>query len=247
MKCKYCGGNITLETAFCPYCGKPNEHAEQHARDMQKYHSEYTETKSDVQEAAHKYTGTTVRIIIVALLVIVIILLMVLAGNAYSIKRAWIQSQNKKNVEEIMQKMDEYLINEDYIAFAHFCNENYINTFETEFEMYIPAERASQSYCHVYNSIMEIACPPSYADLDSQIEFLTENLDYFYNNLDMSQYEYYENIDVEKNKKVLATMEQKIELLLVTYCGITDEQAEEMKTMSSAKRAVMIEEGVLNE
>lgn len=247
MKCKHCGGNITLETAYCPYCGKPNEHAQQHARDMAKYHGEYVETKSDVEEAAHKYTGSTVRIIIIAVLVIVIIFLLVIAGNTYSIKRAWKQSQNEKNTEVIMKKMDKYLEEEDYLAFTQFCSENYIDTYETEFEVYMPVERASQSYSYVYSSIMEIACPPSYAELDSQIEFLAENLDYFYNNLDMTQYEYYEKIDVEKNKKSLAAMEEKIEILLITYCGITEEQAEEMKSMSSARRAVTIEEAIMNE
>ena len=247
MKCKYCGGNITLETAFCPYCGKPNEHAQKHVRDMEKYQGVYEETRSDLQEAANRYTGSTVRIIIIAVLIILIILLLLLAGNAYSIKRAWIQAQNNKNAETVMKQMDEYLENEDFIAFTHFCNENYIDTYETEFEVYMPVERASQSYSYVYNSIMEVACPPTYADANSRIEYLAENLDYFYNNVDMSQYEYFENIDIEKNEKALAAMEEKVELLLVTYCNFTEEEAKSMKSMSNAKRAVTIEEAILDE
>lgn len=35
MKCKYCGGNLTLEQAYCPHCGRPNEEAEQHVKDME--------------------------------------------------------------------------------------------------------------------------------------------------------------------------------------------------------------------
>ena len=39
MRCEYCGGNISLEAEECPYCGAPNKHAKQHAKDMKKYHS----------------------------------------------------------------------------------------------------------------------------------------------------------------------------------------------------------------
>ena len=37
MKCKYCGGNLTLEQAYCPHCGRPNEEAAQHVKDMEHY------------------------------------------------------------------------------------------------------------------------------------------------------------------------------------------------------------------
>ena len=39
MKCKYCGGNLTLEQAYCPHCGRPNEEAAQHVKDMEHYKS----------------------------------------------------------------------------------------------------------------------------------------------------------------------------------------------------------------
>lgn len=247
MKCKHCGGNITLENAFCPYCGKPNEHAQQHVKDMQMYHGVYEATRSNVQEAAHKYTGSTVRVVIIAVLVILITLLMILAANSYSIKRAWLNSQNDKKSAKIMKQLDTYLEGEDFLAFSKFCEENYIDTYETKFEGYAPAVRASSSYSYVYTSIMEVACPPVYAEMDSQIEYLAENLDYFYKSADMSMYEYYENIDIEKNEKALAAMEDKIELLLRTYCGLTKEEAEGMRSMSKAKRAMTIEEAILNE
>ena len=52
MKCKYCGGNLTLEQAYCPHCGRPNEEAAQHVKDMEHYKSNFEDTKSDVYEVA---------------------------------------------------------------------------------------------------------------------------------------------------------------------------------------------------
>lgn len=57
MKCKYCGGNLTLEQAYCPHCGRPNEEAAQHVKDMEHYKSNFEDTKSDVYEVAEKKYG----------------------------------------------------------------------------------------------------------------------------------------------------------------------------------------------
>ena len=56
MKCKYCGGNLTLEQAYCPHCGRPNEEAAQHVKDMEHYKSNFEDTKSAVYEVAEKNT-----------------------------------------------------------------------------------------------------------------------------------------------------------------------------------------------
>ena len=58
---------------------------------------------------------------------------------------------------------------------------------------------------------------------------------------------YYENIDWEMNEKALLAMEEKVHLLLQSYCGVSKEEVEGMKTMSAAKRAVLLEEAVLHE
>ena len=247
MKCKYCGGNISLEMAYCPYCGKPNEHAMRHAKEMQEYQEVYEQTRNDVQEKAHRFTGTTVRVIVIALLVLVIVGLLVLAGNGYALKRAWKQNQAEKHAQEMMAQMDAYLEEEDFIAFTSFCEENYIDTYETVFEAYVPVDRAARSFSYVYMQIMRIACPPTYAEQDSQISVLAEQLNYFYEALDMTQYEYYENIDEEKAQVAFAAMEEKVNVLLMSYCGLTKEEAESLKGMSEAQRAVTIEEAVLNE
>ena len=60
MKCKYCGGNLTLEQAYCPHCGRPNEEAAQHVKDMEHYKSNFEDTKSDVYKVAEKNTEINV-------------------------------------------------------------------------------------------------------------------------------------------------------------------------------------------
>lgn len=246
MRCEHCGGEITLESANCPYCGTVNKHAQQHAENMTVYRRGFEKTRKGVQDATHKYAGTTVRLIIIAVLVVLITVLLVVSANAYSWKRMWVSTQNEKNAEQIMEQMDAYLEQEDYLAFSAFCEERYIYAYDTVFEQYIAVERAAQYYCYVYQSIMEVACPPIYLEQETAIERLAENLDYFYEYLDLNDYEYYE-IDLEQSEQILADMEDNISKLLQEYCGLTEQETAAMKTLSTARRAITLEEAILNE
>ena len=49
MKCKYCGANLQLTDAVCPYCGKPNPRAERYTKDKQYYEQDYAETSQKVK------------------------------------------------------------------------------------------------------------------------------------------------------------------------------------------------------
>jgi len=247
MKCENCGGNITLEMAYCPYCGLPNEHAQQHAKDMETYHAVYEDTRSDVQEKTARFTGATVRIVIIAVLIIVIIGLMILGANAYSFRRSYMQKAAEKNTEAYMEQLDQYMEDEDFLAFYYYWQEKYIDSYETDYEKYMPVERACHSYVYIYKYIMQIAAPTDYQDAESILEYLTDSLDNFYRAIDMDEYEYYENVDSEQNREALAAMEKHIQLLLQEYCGVSKEDAKRLGDMTKAERAMILEEAVLNE
>ncbi len=247
MRCKHCGGEITLETAYCPYCGKPNEHALQHAEDMETYQRVYEDTKSDVQETAHKFTGVMVRAVIIAALLIVSVVLLVLGAKAFDFKRMWKEKQAERNSAQIMQELDACLENEEYIMINCIFQENYIYTYDTVFEKYTPIERACQYYQYLYEQMMQVALPPEYADRETDVERLVEQLDYFYTTTDIEEYEYCDGADTKENRENLKKMEKKVEVLLQTYCNLTEEEAKSFKTLSKAKKSILLEEAILNE
>lgn len=244
MKCNYCGGNLSLETEVCPYCGRPNEQAQKHVRAMKSYRSAFERTKRGVEDSTQRYTGATIRVVMIAVLFIVIIAAFLIGGNAYEFRHMWIQNRAEKNASEYMEIMDRYLEEENFLAFNAFCNENYIYAYDNAYEKYAPVERVSQIYCYVYTDIMKVACPPEYQDMESILESLVESLDYFYGSLNMEDYLYYEGADNEQNRQALQTMEQNVTLMLQTYCGLSKEDAEDFKEQTKARRAVMLEEAV---
>ena len=94
---------------------------------------------------------------------------------------------------------------------------------------------------------MQLVCPTEYQEQSREIEQMAESLDYFYSCMDMERYEYYEGADSESNQKALETMEHNVVLLLQTYFHISEEEAEQLKELSQAKRAVLIEEAIIGE
>lgn len=244
MRCKHCGGDISLETAFCPYCGQPNEHAQQHVREMKKFRRSYENTKSGVHNTVKNRTGISVRVAIIAVLIVLSVLLLIVGGKAYSIRRAWIQNRTEKNAGQMMQTMDALLEAEEFSAFSAFCEENYIESYGGTFESYAPVIWAAGTYCYVYGDIMSVLMPAEWQEPEQTVESLSDNLELFYDALNMEKYEYYEGADNEQNRKALAAMDENVTMLLEAYFGLSHEEAESLKTMSEARRALMLEEAI---
>lgn len=246
MKCKYCGGILTLEDAQCPYCGKTNEQARQHTEAMKHYHGEFEHTKKKVRFIVGEYTQITVRFVILAILIIFVVAGLIVKGNAYSIRRAFIKQNAKQHVTEYTKLLERYLEEENYQAFLAFCNANYIASYEDSFQQFYPAKRAAQSYCNVYTSVMKAAFLTDFEMLEQTANRLSEDLDYFYDCLNWDNLKYYDNAKIEENVKAMNTMEHNVTLLLNTYCNLSDEQAKSISDLSSAKRAILIEEALTN-
>ncbi len=242
MKCRYCGGNLSLEAEVCPYCGKVNEHAQQHVRDMKRYRSAFERTRRDVQDSAHRFSGITVRVAIACVMFVAIIVLFIAGARAYEFRRMWYEGQANKRAAEYMEQMDTYLEQEDFLSFTNFCTEKYIYTYDTEFEKYSQLEQLSRNYMYVYEQMMGVLCPPQYLEKEEILERLTESLEYFYDTLDPERYSYYKGYDSEQNQKAIAAMEYHVQLMLRSFCNLTQEEAAGFQNLSAARRGVLLEE-----
>lgn len=244
MRCKYCGGEIRLEDAFCSYCGKPNEHARRHAHEMQAFRSDYEATKRGVEHKVRRFTGVSVRVSLLALLLVGTVLLLLLGGQTWSVRRAWVEARSERHAARCMAEMDALLEAEDFLAFSAYCEANCIDPYDNAFEKYAPAERAARSFRYLYSDILRAAHPPEYYDRQRILESLADDLEYFYDALDMEQYEYYEGADSGQNRAALAAMEERSALLLQSFCGIDAKEAAALREMSPARRALLLEEAM---
>lgn len=246
MRCENCGGEISLEAAFCEYCGSPNPHAQSHAREMKRFRRDFEKSRSSVHSAVRSYTGLSVRMVIIVLLILAIFLLFLFGGRAYSVRRMIVQGRTERNAVKVMAQMDELLKAEEFLAFNAFCEENYVDCFDSVFEKYAPAERAAAAFSYVYRDIMSLAAPPEYAQREDAIAALADDLGYFYDVADIADYEYYEGADSQQNRAALAAMKERLELLLISHCGLSAGEAESVEALSAARRAILLEEALLD-
>lgn len=242
MKCEYCSGNMSLEDERCPHCGQLNKHAQQHIKDMKHYKGEFEQTREGVYKSTKGYTQVTVRIIIIAVLVIVMVLLGVLRYNAWSFRRMLMTSDAKRNVKEYSATLDRYMEEENFRALMLFEREHNLSYLSEGYEQYQPVLRAVDNYGTVCDYIMRLTTPTEYTDINQQIEYLNESLEYFYSSCNLEKYSHIENVDREENVEALNRMKQNIAMLLQTYCYLTEEDLEGFEELSKAKRGTLIEE-----
>ncbi len=251
MKCESCGAALSLEVAYCPYCGRENSTAKQHVSDMAHYQGEFEKTKKNVYEKTHAYTRNTVKITIVAILAIVWVVLLFLTGNAYDIHRVINNAENNRNYKEIEAQIWEYLEAEEYYALAVFCTERDIQTYDTKFEGYEPVIRLATQYKHVQEQLMTILAPSEYMldSLDSNVGYLADYVEYFYSTYhqDWEEMNYRNQYDMSVMQPELDKMEAQMQVLLQAYVGLTEEEAAEFGQMKKSQQILLLEEGLLDE
>lgn len=244
MKCENCGGNLTLEEAFCPHCGSVNQLAQKHAQDMKRYQGEFQNAQSRVNRMTGNYAGITVRAAVIALLLIIIVVFMVLGAKGYEIQAAIYQNKANRNFDRYSGIMDEYIAEEKYLEFTAFWEALRARDYDSPYEKYAPVIGAGRQYAYLYEGIMSayLDAWDSYGNNDFYIENIAGQLEYFYDTLDFERYSYYEGTDTAENRAALAQMEANVRAWLQAYCGLTEEDMKSWDTLSKAKRIVLLEE-----
>lgn len=237
-----------MEELHCPHCGRINKHAQQHIRDMKRYHGEFEETKKEIYSVGKRYSQITVRAIIIVALLIVLIVTVMLQAQSYSIVRKWENKKAQRYMEEYMKQIDTYIEEEDFLtlnSFFEYHNIDYYNT-NKEYEVYLPVIRAVSYYADIYYNVMRLSVVEE-EYMDRQLTYLGDSLDGFYKYADRDYYnDSYREFNEEKCGKALDAMEMYVEKLLQTYCNLTEEEAAGLKELSNAKRVVLIEEKMTN-
>lgn len=242
MKCEFCNGDMSLEDLHCPHCGQLNKHAQQHIRDMKRYQGEFNETKEDVITVTQKYSQITVRCIIIVVLLIACVVTMVLGSSMYTIRRNMNRRAAERNKAENIKRIEAYIEDEDFISLNYFFESMDLNMYDAsvEFAVYQPVQMVARQYQYVYMNIMSIYEHPE--SVEWNLDNLSQNLTYFYKYMDDTEMYYFRDVDPVYYEGPFEVMETHIKQLLVTYLGLTKDEADGLREMSEAKRVVLLEE-----
>ncbi|MCQ2538871.1 MAG: hypothetical protein MJ114_00330 [Acetatifactor sp.] len=247
MKCEFCDGTLNLEDAVCPHCGRPNTQAQKHIQDMKRYQGEFEETKEYVKKKTESYSQVVVRVVILGIMLLITAVFFILGASADSIKRNQNIKEGIKRFDEYSAILDGYLAEGEYTKFNAFMSEKDLRVYSSYRDSNPYTERYShirpmvECYINAVDSIERYVFESSSHGTNT-LENMNENLDYFYKRTVTLETYYYGEEPTDEERELAEKLNYNMKWILCTYCGLTEEEAEELPNMTKSKRGVLLEE-----
>lgn len=243
MKCKYCGGDVTLSDHFCPHCGRPVDQAQRHQTEMRQYEAEFEETKKEAIDkiAVSSGGGTAVgiRLAVIVALIAGIVWMMVYF-EPYNANERMEKRNAAKNYNEYVEQMETYLADRDYIALSVFSSQHQLD-YNDDYKLYREILYGANDYKSVYKGILEAAFATKDTTNMYYASELSKNLNRFYDQIKNDSMQRYAE-DPDKTAAVYSEMEEELQVLLKKYIGLTEEEAKSLRDLSRSRRTVLIEQ-----
>ena len=246
MKCKYCGGDVSLDDHFCQHCGRPVDQAQRHQMEMEQYEAEFEETKQEALEKISVASGggfpVGIRLAIIGALIAALVF-MFANFDPYTVNERKEQRAAKKNYDAYIAQMEDYLAGRDYATFSAFCRKHQLE-YNRDYKSYRSIITASMYYNNVYRALQELAfATKDSADRSYYVKELSKYVNNFYESVGDDRY-ISSDEDPERVKEVTGEMEADLEVLMERYLGLSGEEAESLRDLSQSRRTVLIEQAL---
>lgn len=245
MKCPNCGANLTIDDEVCSFCGVESPYAEKHREEMRHFTSDFNRTKSQVLEKTQSHSKFVAKVTLIAVMIVLNLIVWLLAADSYEVERFVINRRISANYQVHKEELNKLEEARNFTGFYVYYYENRLY-YSDLFEEYRAAYNVANNYEMVYNYMMELVTEDSensYYDPEQRIEMLAQQIEYLYKYSipqeysDMTQYS-------EKHQEFMDAAVEQTEDLLQTYLNIPKEKLPEFRELSSARRQIMIEEGL---
>lgn len=248
MKCGNCGANIQIEDEKCPFCGTLNPLAVKHRQDMQRYQKEFQDAKKKVEQRSIRFTALSVKLTVIAVLFAAVIgMFYAVNDGVYKIWRYQTHTKITRHREEYTEKLAAYERDGDWNSFYAFMVENSLTNDET-FEEYYVLYHTTFNYGMVMEYLMHYMEEPEYYTVDNLAGRVAGHLEDFYHGVNRSgnfKGDYYSECYTDVHKEALERMNKDMEVLLMTYAGLTPEEIDTLPDYSEKRQITIIEEGLL--
>lgn len=245
MKCPYCGANLTIDDERCSFCGEENPFAEKHREEMKHFTTDFNRTKSQVLEKTQSHSKFVAKIMLIAVMIVVNLLVWLAAANSYEVERFIINRRISSNYLIHKAELDKLEEERDFIGFYIYNNENQLY-YSDLFDEYRAAYNVASNYEMLYQYMMGLVTEDnedSYYSPEQRIEMVTQQIEYMYRYSepqeysDMTQYS-------QKHQAFMDDAVAQAEDLIQTYLNVPADKLSEFRELSSARKQIMIEEGL---
>lgn len=243
MKCPYCGGEVGLEERFCTYCGRPNEQAQRHHQDMAGFRRRYAAAEASVVDKAERYARAIPRVVVILLMLIASVAMWVISSNLYSYPENTRRRAAERNPQPVIEKLEGYLADRDYMSFASFCEYNDLRSYNTPFEEY-----SDLRWCAEYYQDFMIQAENLFlqGDRETWMKYSASyDIQRFCQSLD-SFMEYADRAERESGNDAhfacVKDMRSNVTDVLKLYLGVGGDELEAFLALSENRKAARLEE-----
>lgn len=243
MKCEQCGGPITLEEEFCPYCGALNQAARQHLEDMKHYQNEYESTRSEVLGNAARQGTRHARLMAILALIALNVFVFVLQAKAYDIGYFIEEKSARLKASSYEEKMAELEVDGNYKDMYEYYDRHYLYSASDELQSYQSVVSMSYAYQRFmrYVYYLDNDKAKSYTPRNTALEYTASSACDFYDRWNEQNREYYRQEEFSgSHLKAMQDMKDKIETTLKTYCHLTDEDIEKLPETDKQSLLILI-------
>ena len=245
MKCEYCGNNLQIEDKVCPFCGKPNPFAKQHQKEMDRFSRKFEKTRADVLEQSARFNRKTVRITILAVLVALCAVLAFLCARADDIRYDRQERAVERKAPQIRAAVDEMMEAGDPCGLYRYVSVNHYS-YTDALREYDAVISVSMYYDHFYEYLMTLNAKkqdPSrykYSTEEDLLENLSNSIHRIHEN--MQENKYHPEMHSAEKMAFMEGVCDNVKVMLRGYLHLTEEEAEQVFTLSAARLNVMLEE-----
>ena len=248
MKCPHCAATIGIEDKFCPYCGAENPFAKQHQKDMDRYEKAFENVRRDVTEKSRQTARITGPVILFAILLLLNFGALIFSRSAWDIGYSMQERQMEARADEYRDDLTVYLEAGDYAGFDGYWSSNRLYMSDA-LEDLQAVQSAASAYSTIRSDVLRLAGFGSY---ELSEEARRDTIDYVADKVvglyDLeSDYSYQSEVYLsEENLKTIADIRHETEVLLRVWCGITEEDAARLGSLSAGSVRDLITEGMVS-
>lgn len=241
MKCDFCSGNLRIEDAVCPHCGKSNPFYKAHREDMREYEKRFSKARDEAIETNVRHTRSAVRIAIVAVLVALILGAFIVLLFMDDITDSMKERANRKNADEILATLHQYEEAKDFYNFRIYFDSHQAGMYSYGIREFDAVDRATAYDGMIVNSIAGLITGENYSKASDLASSVTRNLGYLYEIREQAAKNPSAEMYSAKHMEAVEYMIDDVNTMLKVYCGFSDAEIAELETATVAERQLVLE------
>lgn len=245
MKCEYCAGDISIDNAFCPHCGKQNKFYEAHRADMDAYERRFKATEEKVAAKASVFSRRAVFITVVAILACVILAEALVLINMFDINYALEKARNTKNSAAIVQQLNELEQSGDYLEMHNYYSRYSNIDRKSGVNDFVMVDSVAAYYTTIVNSMSLLAAGDcEYETAYDKARQINTALSGSYEVLEKSKDRPEDPKYEKQHMDAVGVMIDQMHAYISTYCDIPSEIVSTFPDMTDAQRFNVLNEAL---